>query len=93
MTPRGLRWCFRLTFSTRAQAILCVSVISVQCILCICALSVFKLSLKVGNLGKFAANKSMNLPTRVTRAQVIKMQTVAAMLKVNRQTQNRWEEP
>lgn len=45
------------------------------------------------NLEKFAANKSMNLPTRVTRAKVIKMQTVAAMLKVNRQTQNRWEEP
>lgn len=93
MTPRGLRWCFHLTFSTRAQAISCVSAISVQCILCICALSVFELSLKVGNLEKFAANKSMNLPTRVTRAKVIKMQTVAAMLKVNRQTQNRWEEP
>lgn len=70
-----------------------VFVMSFQCTLCICALSVFEFSLKVGNLGRFAANKSMNLPTRVSGAQVIKMQTVAAMLKVNRQTQNRWEEP
>lgn len=34
-------------------------------------LSGFEFSLKVGNLGRFAANKSMKLPTRASRAQVI----------------------